>query len=122
VAPDSLAEGRFAKHSPGMTSKPNLTKLERSIRECMLNNSAGEVAYRHERYWQAVNDGLSKGIQQRRHREMLRACEALIEVGTSRLPDTYLRYSHGEVAVRERDKLLGVGADVVPIKRSGRPL
>lgn len=87
----------------------------------MLNNSAGEVAYRHERYWQAVNGGLSKGIQQRRHREMLKACEALIEVGTSRLPDAYLRYSHGDAAVAERDKLLGAGGDVVPFKRNGRP-
>ena len=110
-----------AKHSGKMIDKPKLTKLERSIRECMLNNSAGELAYRHERYWQSVSDRLSEGIQKRRLREMLRACEALIEVGTSRLPDAYLRYAHGEVAVKKRDKLLGAGGDVVPFKRNGRP-
>jgi hypothetical protein len=101
--------------------KPKLTKLERSIRECMLNNSAGDLAYRHERYWQAVSEELSEGIQKRRYREMLKACEALIEVGTSRLPDAYLRYSHGDAAVAERNKLLGAGGDVVPFKRNGRP-
>ncbi len=104
-----------------MSIKLKLTNTERSIRECMLNNSAGDLAYRHGRYWQAVSDGMSDGIQKRRYREMLKACETLIEVGTSRLPDAYLRYSHGDAAVAERDKLLGAGGDVVPFKRNGRP-
>lgn len=110
------------QHPLAMKAKPKLTKTERDLRDCMLHNTAGEIAYRYQRYHEALNEGLADSIRNRRHRELIKACEGLIEVGTSRLPDAYLRYAYGEAAVRERDKLLGLGADVVPIKRSGRPL
>jgi hypothetical protein len=105
-----------------MPDKPKLTKTERLLRETMLNNAAGTLAYRHERYWAAKEDELSDSIIKRRHREFIKACESLIEVGTSRMPDAYLRYAYGEKAVAERDKLLGAGGDVVPFKRHGRPV
>lgn len=109
-------------HHRAMADKLKLTKTERRIRECMLNNAANQVSYRQERYWEAVEEGLSDSIKKRRHREFMAACEDMIEVGTSRLPDEYLRYAWGEKAVAERDKLLGGGGDVIPLKRNGRPL
>jgi hypothetical protein len=105
-----------------MTDKPKLTKTERLLRETMLKNAAGDVSYRLERYWAARDEGLSDSIVKRRHREFIKSCESLIEVGTSRMPDAYLRYAYGEKAVAERDRLLGAGGDVVPFKRHGRPV
>ncbi|GEM71117.1 hypothetical protein SAQ01S_08830 [Sphingomonas aquatilis NBRC 16722] len=105
-----------------MTAKPKLTKTERIIRQCMMSNASNEIVYRQQRYWESVEQGLSKSIQDRRHREFMKACEGLIEVGTCRLPDAYLRSVYGEKAVIERDKLLGAGGGVVPLKRNGRPL
>lgn len=102
-------------------AKLKLTQVERIHRECMMFNAAGEVRYRYDRYNEAQDNGLSPCIQRRRHGEFLRACDILVEVSTSRLPDAFLRYWEGEKAVADRNKLLGAGADVVPFKRGGRP-
>jgi hypothetical protein len=101
--------------------RSKLTKFERGMREILLYNAAQELSYRVGRLNEAEEEGLSKSILTRRRREMIKACETLISVGTARMPDTAIAHLGGPEEVERRDALLGAGGTVTPLKRNGRP-
>lgn len=103
-------------------NQKGLTKVERNVRDAYLFHDAKKIARRVEMYQDAENRGLRQSIITRRRREMLLACEDLIDTANQRLSDRDLRDCAGSEAVQVRDAALGATADVVVMKRHGRPL
>lgn len=99
-----------------------LTKLEKQLKRSIVHNAAQNVAYRVNRLNDAYENDLSRSILERRRREMRKAVDVLVEVSTSRVPDSFLEYWAGPEAVRDRDRLLGQSGNVTALKRNGRPI
>jgi len=85
----------------------------------MVFNMACQVSYRVRQY---DEEGISPSVRDSRYRDLMREVDALVEVYNDRLPDTALAYLCGEAEVTKRDKILLKRANVVPLKRKGRPV